>query len=233
MTVWAMAFAIAGNELCDPQPASPEGPESDSTDYVMVPWDVVEKWITRARSNARKVPRDMQVSWLKNRAEADIRIWIDEYRLKTSMSLGKVIKATYLQTANAWYYDEKDVEPQRGRTRRRSPSEDTRGRDRQATGAGTRGRGNNSGGNRASDGRKETADMMRNGDRICREWNRGGCTDREADCPKRYKHCCSVVTKQNGRVCGMNNHRACDHKRQPPPVRPKGQKKGGQGQTRR
>ena len=71
----------------------------------MVPWDVVEKWVTRARRNARKVPHDMQVAWVRNRTEADVRIWIDEFRLKTSLSLGKVIKATYVQTANAWYYD--------------------------------------------------------------------------------------------------------------------------------
>jgi hypothetical protein len=218
MSLWAMSFAIAGNQAIDPLPTSPEGPESDSTDYVLVPWDVVEKWVTRAKSNAKRVPRDMQMAWVRNRTEADVRIWIDEFRLKTSLTLGKVIKSTYIQTANAWYYDDKDVEPQRGRTRRRSPSDKPRDRGRnQATGSGgASGKGSGGADRRRGDQRTdrnvELADQMRNGDRICREWNAGKCTPDEKDCPKRMKHCCSVLIKKNGRVCGLNNHRACEHK---------------------
>ena len=43
MNLWVMSPAIEGNEPTDPLPTAPEGLESDSTDYVKVPWDVVEE----------------------------------------------------------------------------------------------------------------------------------------------------------------------------------------------
>ena len=56
------------------------------------------------------------------------------------------------------------------------------------------------------------ADRMRNGERICRQWNAAWCTPDERDCPKHMRHCCSVVIMETGRVCGMYNHRACEHR---------------------
>ena len=38
--------------------------------------------MNRARTGARKVPREYQMAWIKKSTEADIRIWIDEYSLQ-------------------------------------------------------------------------------------------------------------------------------------------------------
>ena len=73
---------------------------------------------------------------------------------------------------------------------------------------------------------------MRNGERICREWNLGKCTAKEADCPRRYRHCCSILTKENGRVCCMNNHRACERRGRTTKEK-KGRNREGQGRSRR
>ena len=121
--LWALSFAKAGITACDPLPSVAETPGSDSTDYVQVPWDVFDKWLARAHSNTRKVPLETRLQWLKNRVEADIRIWIEDYRLKTELTLGKVIKATFAQTSCSWYFDQEDVAPTRGRPRKRSRSQ--------------------------------------------------------------------------------------------------------------
>lgn len=213
MELWVLAFAMAGNEALDTAPAAPEGPESDSTDYIAVPWDVPEKWLTRARTMVRKVPRNLRLAWLRNRVEADIRIWIDNYRLQTSKTLGKVIKACFEQTASSWYYDEEDIPPSgSGRARGRPRSKDSRSshgkKDKKRKGSGAKPKGNEK---KQEEKKRPISDTMRNGERICREWNLGRCRDKEADCPKRYKHVCNIMTKKNGRVCGMYNHRACEH----------------------
>ena len=109
--LWALSFAKAGVEQVNPPPTTPESPGSDSTNYVLVPWDVMDKWLSRAHSSARKVPVETRMAWLRNRIEADLRLLIDNYRLRTDLSFGKVMKDIYAQTTSSWHYDASDRPP--------------------------------------------------------------------------------------------------------------------------
>ena len=48
----------------------------------------------------------------------------------------------------------------------------------------------------------ETVESMKDGRKICCEWNRGGCRE---PCPNSMLHVCARKLK-NGRACGMGNH---------------------------
>ena len=149
---------------------------------------------------------------MKNRVEADIRIWIEDYRLKTELTLGKVIKATFAQTSCSWYFDQEDVAP-RGRPRRRSRSRTSERREQ------SRKRGKEKNKEKRKEPRQQpqpqpkTATKMWNGELLCKAWNAGHCSSKESDCKHKQRHLCSVIVKENGRVCGMHNHRAIEHKR--------------------
>ena len=41
-----------------------------------------------------------------------------------------------------------------------------------------------------------TAAKMRNGEWLCKAWNAGQCSSKESDCPKKHRHLCSVVVKE-------------------------------------
>ena len=60
-----------------------------------------------------------------------------------------------------------------------------------------------------------TADTMKNGTKLCREWNRGHCQE---PCPHGFTHACNALLK-NGRVCGMRNHRSINCRNVKPPNR--------------
>jgi hypothetical protein len=214
--LWAMAWAKAGIDAVPHPPEEPAHAGSDSSDYVIVPWEVVKKWLDRAHKQAKKVPENIRLEWLENRVEADIRIWTEEFRLQTGKTLGKIISQVYTQTAASWYYDVMDRTP----TKSAPPGKPDRGRQRSSS----RHRGNSGSRNdrrrrdrdsperprRPSQARK--ASRMRNGDRICKDWNdkNNGCSE---PCPKGQKHVCNIVTiASKNRVCGMANHRACNHK---------------------
>ena len=49
----------------------------------------------------------------------------------------------------------------------------------------------------------QTADKLKDGTEICRNWNLGKCSD---PCPQGRKHVCNAVSKKGGRICGLRNH---------------------------
>ena len=53
------------------------------------------------------------------------------------------------------------------------------------------------------------AAKLADGTKLCDDWNRGGCSQ---NCHKKLTHACSFIVKENGRACGMRNHRAINHK---------------------
>ena len=230
-----MAWAKAGIDPTASPPQEGEHAGSDSTEYVKVPWEVIKKWLDRAHKSAKKVPADIRLQWLENRVEADVRIWVEEYRLQTDRTFGKIISHVYTQKANSWYYDTLDKTPdakQRGRRRGRRDDSSSEHRDR-----------------RQSDRRRESPQQsrgqpppnprkgscMRNGDKLCAAWN-ASATGCKEPCAKGNKHLCSILLKGNGRVCGMRNHRACNHRfedKESDRKRSRGRGKDRRGQRRR
>ena len=232
--LWAMAWAKAGIDPTASPPTDVEHAGSDSTEYVKVPWEVVKKWLDRAHKSAKKVPNEIRLQWLENRVEADVRIWVEEYRLQTDRTFGKIISKVYTQTASSWYYDALDKTPnakQKGRRRGRRDSSSEH-RDRRQ-GDRRRDSPQRSRGQPSSHPRR--ASRMRNGDKLCAAWNASaeGCSE---PCPRGRKHLCSILLKGNGRVCGMRNHRACNHKfedKEPERKRSRGRGRDRRGQRRR
>ena len=164
----------------------------------------------------KRVPKGAQLSWIKNRVEADIRLVVEQYRLRT-LSIGKVMQMTFNQTASSWHYDEEEQPVPRGRERerRRSPTRSPRRKDRKdrpRRAGGDRGDSKSSADKHRKSGVGETSKTMRNGELLCPDWNRGKCTEKESDCRKKMRHLCNVVIKKSGRVCAMHNHRGCEHK---------------------
>ena len=231
--LWTLALAKAGIDAVDNPPTVPEHADSDSTDYVCVPWEVVKKWLDRAHNAAKKVPSESRYQWLENRVDADVRIWVEEYRLHREKTLGKIVAQVFEQTATSWYYDDLDQAPKAIRggqaAPRRQPSRSrrrrNRGRDSRSQPQRRRRRSKRT---RTSPRRTRTsprqpsetsppprrASRLRSGEALCTVWNAkpGGCSE---PCPRKKRHLCSVIQRGSGRVCGMYNHRACNHK-QPP-----------------
>ena len=61
-------------------------------------------------------------------------------------------------------------------------------------------------GGRASAKRPQTVSDMRNGKRLCKDWNNGGCSDQCKKNPQEEHRCNGMM--QNGDACASIHHRS-------------------------
>ena len=118
---------------------------------------------------------------------------------------GEDLKAVYTETGSAWQYDEEeDPAPQGRRSSRAGEVEraDSQPRARLEPAKADKKRKPNLVG-------KFAAKQM-DGAKLRAAWNDNRCV--QGKCKRSEIHACSIIAKENGRVCGMRNHRACDHK---------------------
>jgi len=189
-----LAYVIAGTTKVKTAPTS-ESRISDPLQFVDVPWDVLIRVHHRATVQVRKVPYSMQLAWLETRMEGEREAWIEEFR-NSDKTLGQVIANVYTSREAVWAVDELKFLSQN----MHSPVRKIQDKGEQS----------DSGKKRAQDPPKDkskgpgpaanTASSLRDGNKLCANYNRGNCGNKKDTC-KHGRHFCSG-TQANGRVCG-------------------------------
>ena len=188
-----IGYAKAGAAPLEGAPTTPETKESDSTDYVVCPLDVLLAYHYRLVDCARRLPYPKALAWVQSKDEADREEWIERIR-RSSLPLGKVVKQVTEARAAMWEIPDVPKEPAadpRGAKRPRAePVAERLPRAEQKKVA-------------FKPNQVLTTDTMRDGVKICRDWNNGG---RSEPCPHSFRHVCNALVKN--RACGMRNHRS-------------------------
>ena len=102
---YLVALAIAG---CQPVHGCPEGKEenvlgADSTVFIEIPLDVVQKYFNRARFKAMEVPEHQRLDWLRQKDQAERALWAKHFQ-QSNHTLGQVIRMVYNLRDAHWEY---------------------------------------------------------------------------------------------------------------------------------
>ena len=102
---YLLALAIAG---CQPVHGCPESKEenvlgADSTAFVEIPLDVVQKYYNRARFKAMEVPEHQRLEWLRQKDQAERALWVKHFQ-QSSNTLGQVIRPVHNLRDAHWEY---------------------------------------------------------------------------------------------------------------------------------
>ena len=199
-----LAYAMVGAKgLKNAPDTEPRG--SDTLKYVEVPLDMCLKHHARVCKFAYAVPYSVSLEMVVKREFGDREQWVDYFRTG-DLTLGAVIQKVYEVRDATWQVPEefkrqpntrekpltkgRDTERKRQRSRERTPPRKPEKRDEDRT--------------PVKLSANDIADKMRNGDRLCREYQFGRCNAK--NCPK-GKHVCARKQGKD-RVCG-GPHPAC------------------------
>ena len=203
---YLVALSIAGSNKVQGAP-SEENFGSDSTKYVKVPWDVLQAYYFRASRSAMLIPEVSRLSWLESRDIAERAQWVSQFR-EGDESLGQVVHAILERRDAHW---EVPVQSTAGRPTfppqpplvrdPRKPSQQQQN-PRQTNPPKTAVSPTNP--------RKmvpgTVAEALRDGKRLCPDFNKGKCQTKGASCARGFHKCAKVL--KGGRPCGMNFHGA-------------------------
>ena len=189
-----LAYVIAGTTKVKNAQAN-ESRISDPLLFVEVPWDVLIRVHHRATVQVRKVPHAMQLAWLETRMEGEREAWIEEFR-NSDKTLGQVIANVYTSREAAWAVDELKFNTQISQ----SPVKKLHDRGESPGGAKQRPQSLPEPKSKAPGAAANTAASLRDGNKLCANYNRGNCGNKKDTC-KHGRHFCSG-TQVNGRVCG-------------------------------
>ena len=187
MRLYFLSLAMAGSTKLDPQPTDPESATTSSTDYVQVPLDLLMRYLCRAESLALRIPEKQRLSHLENLDRAERAEWA--HRLaNSSQSLGRIIAAVFVERDSHWAVPlppPPPAAPAASAAARPAPAAPPR---------------------RSNDGAGPTfADALRDGKRLCADYQRGRCSrQREKQCSAGEHRC--AVQFSTGRVCGSPKH---------------------------
>ena len=211
---YLLALAIAGSGKVSGAPSS-EDFGSDSTKYVTVPWDVLQSYYFRACRMARQLPEASRLRCLERCDVAERAVWVAQFCAGTD-TLGHVIQTVYTERDAHWEVSPAlrsapaPQQPQSGSPRGTPwPNETAKGGK-----GGKGGKRGRVGELDQSAGGKGQGDLvpgtisktLRDGTKLCPDFQSGKCKVRKFKCPKGV-HKCGYVLK-NGRVCGMPYHGA-------------------------
>jgi len=90
---YLLALAIAGSAKVSGAPASEEF-GSDSTSFVVAPWDVLEAYYFRACRAAKTVPEALRADWLERMDVAERGVWVEKFRMG-EQTIGTVVKTVF------------------------------------------------------------------------------------------------------------------------------------------
>jgi hypothetical protein len=222
---YLLALAMAGSSKV-PGVSGAEEFGSDATQFVLVPWDILEAYYFRACSKVRQVPEGFRADWLEKCDVAERAVWVTKFR-SGNLTLGQVVKQVYTERNAHW-----EVSPVfRGaqQSQVQSPPQTPQGRQPpqqmlaspqksarpQSQGGGSRPQ--SPGGPQVPAGQAQlapgqVAKQLRDGTVLCPDFQQDNCKVKKFKCPKGI-HKCGMVLK-SGRVCGMPYHSADKCKRQ-------------------
>ena len=223
---YLLALAIAG---CQPVHGCPESKEenvlgADSTAFVEIPLDVVQKYYNRARFKALEVPEHQRLDWLRQKDQAERALWVKHFQ-QSNHTLGQVIRMVYDLRDAHWEYQQapKPQGPpayERPEIKRRKTDDQASAAAAKSPGAkGAKATGKGTGGGPDDHPLpyftkfgKKIAKETKNGTKICPDFQGGTCQAQGKGCPK-GRHICGVLTNNKLTVfCGGSSHGAKDHK---------------------
>jgi hypothetical protein len=223
---YLLALAIAGASPCSPSATNTEDLGTKSTDYVLVPWDILQEYLFRAQRVVRALPDASRAEWLEKADIAERAVWLEKFRGGT-MTLGQVIQQVQLERAAHWEVSslltaapatpasnprlallagetprkgQADPQSAKGKGRKgteRQPALALKDRTEWGGGAAT-----------APLKPGSIATQLKDGTKLCAAFQQLRCqnTKKNFNCPNGV-HKCGMVNKR-GRVCGIPGHGA-------------------------
>ena len=187
LEVYLNALAIVGAGAVPSPPTDPEDMGSDPARYVMVPWQLLVKYLYRAKDLSTKngisltFLRDLD---LKERAE-----WASRFNGRTDASLGVVIGEVYAERAPFWQAPVHVPAQHGGQSTGGPPAKQPR-----------------------AGGGYKLAATLRDGTALCQQYQTGACQYKGRECQSGAHRCGVLAT--SGRVCGSFQHipSKCDMK---------------------
>jgi hypothetical protein len=206
MFTLCLAYASAGSKATAKAAGlARESQDSDTTDYIVAPLDVMLNYHARAVALSREVPARDRHEYIRKLDEAERSVWVSDFR-HSSLDFGKVVQNVYRKRDAHWTYHaatppvpERPMHPSP-----RTPDQNTPGQAQPRTSPG-KGAGKGKGDDHdAVFTPGASALALKNGERLCPAYNsRAGCPHgRECD---KGTHRCSMITK-NKRACGGSSH---------------------------
>ena len=207
--IYLLALAIAGaNKVSGAPPDEAFG--NDSTKFVKVPWDVLQAYHFRATRSVMLLPEASRLAWLEGKDIAERAVWVSQFR-EGDESLGQVVHSVMERRGAHW-----DIPVQTVVSRPAFPPQPPpqAGSKKQRQGQQQRQQTANQGEQRQAPREYlapqkkmipgTTAEALRDGKRLCPDFNRGKCTTRGPSCAKGLHKCAKVL--RGGRPCGMAFH---------------------------
>jgi hypothetical protein len=193
-----IGYAKAGIQKRDPFPTDPEKRGSDTTKYVVVPLDIVERYWLRAVHKSGQVHPSKALAWLQSKDLAERSYWVDTLNNSTK-TLGEVVKQVFEQREVMWEVAE---EYMYARQRAEAPMDRAPRKTREPNPSPRA--GSSEGGFK----RGVIKTQLKDGVKLCGDFNKGHCKY-GADC-RNGKHVCGMLIGNLGRVCGKQ-HSASKH----------------------
>ena len=194
LQILLVAYAMAGTEAIPQAPGAAVTSDAalgaDSSQFVMVPLDVVMSYWYRAKRTSSVLPMARRLEWVQTRDVAERAEWVSRFR-ESSASLGAIIKEVMVARDAHWIAHlsaSPTVElPSAGST---TPVVKTQQISQFTLGKSVNGR--------------SVAKTMKDGTRLCAAFQQGQCKQK-GTCPQ-GQHRCGVVTKKE-RVRGSTGPR--------------------------
>ena len=173
-----------------------------TTLFIQVPLDIVMAYFWRAKRTCQMQPAVTRLRWLERQDVAERAQWVASFR-HSEDTLGAVIRETMKQRDAHWSpieaFEEDHRQPPSGKGQSsKSPRTQVM--------------------NAKPQGYKEEIIAgqkccltMRDGTKLCRAFQTGQCKNKSTGCPG-GAHQCAVASRATGRVCGIRNHGASQHR---------------------
>ena len=202
-----LAYASAGSKATAGAAAltTKETQDSDTTDYIVAPLDVMLGYHARAVALSREIPARDRHEYIRRLDEAERAVWVSDFR-HTTLDFGKVVLNVFRRRDAHWSYHAV-TPPMQERPMQPSPRTPDHNKSSQPQPITSPGKGAGKGGKGAADAiftPGSPALTLKNGEKLCQAYNsKAGCMQGR-DCPN-GQHRCSMTTR-NKRACGGSSH---------------------------
>jgi hypothetical protein len=98
---YLLALAVVGSAKTQGAPTE-ETFVTDPTEFVEVPWDVLQAYYFRASRSAMLVPQASRLAWLEEKDTVERSSWASRFRIG-HRSLGQVIQSVMDESGNHWH----------------------------------------------------------------------------------------------------------------------------------
>ena len=183
LSLYVTALAIAGSQPATGAPSAPETVDVDSWRYVVVPMDVVLKYLWRARQYVGRLPAGLRLRSLTYLDSTERGEWSSRFNTGAK-SLGELVANVYQERDAHWSAPaERPAEPASA-----PPSPKRKAAAVTEPPSGTA---------------YASARTLKDGTALCEAWNKGRCQSGKK-CSNGQHRCNRLL--QSGRVCGSHKH---------------------------